>query len=45
MEFVGLRMTVVLKQPVGLTIDGVVSGIVPGQLLSLEHGMYRSLHP
>ncbi|KAF7524658.1 hypothetical protein G7054_g11371 [Neopestalotiopsis clavispora] len=36
MDFIGLRMTVVLKQPSGFTLDGVVCSIVPGQLLSLE---------
>ncbi|KAI1869655.1 uncharacterized protein JN550_005636 [Neoarthrinium moseri] len=37
MEFVGLRMTVALRHPAGFTVDGVVSAIVPGQVLILEH--------
>ncbi|KAK6086411.1 DFDF domain-containing protein [Seiridium cupressi] len=36
MDFIGLRMTVVLKQPSGYTLQGVVSSIIPGQLLALE---------
>ncbi|KAH8196452.1 hypothetical protein TruAng_009384 [Truncatella angustata] len=36
MDFRGLRMTVVLKQPSGYAVEGIVSSIVPGQLLALE---------
>ncbi|KAI0123901.1 DFDF domain-containing protein [Xylariales sp. AK1849] len=35
--FMGMRMTVVLKIPPGYTIDGVVSAIIPSQLLALEN--------
>lgn len=45
MDFIGLRMTVVLKQPSGCTLEGVVSSIVPGQLLALERGMSNDEFP
>ncbi|KAI0149188.1 DFDF domain-containing protein [Pestalotiopsis sp. NC0098] len=37
MDFIGLRMRVVLRQPSGFALEGVVSSIVPQRLLALEN--------